>query len=235
MRLSRCAVLWLEPREIAHFDLQGLLDGRSGVTSDMRWFAHAPQLGAPVEVELEEAMLLGSVSPSDWIDSAPLRSCHGARVVRRLLQTGLLVGVGKAWKRQREADEVYREQHWNGLAAIHHMAGRWQGLDSVKEEAEEEVDTSERLRDRFGPPPPAFHERKDRLRTIALEHSESGSFDELLDRRSTCRNFDVSTALSRDALSQLLKRVFGARGRVHAADDFDVMKRTSPSGGALHP
>jgi putative peptide maturation dehydrogenase len=36
-------------------------------------------------------------------------------------------------------------------------------------------------------------------------------------------------------LSRLLARVFGRRGEVHAADDFDVVKKTSPSGGGLHP
>jgi putative peptide maturation dehydrogenase len=35
--------------------------------------------------------------------------------------------------------------------------------------------------------------------------------------------------------SQLMARVFGARGIGHPADGFDVFKRTSPSGGALHP
>src|SRR5690606_20837738 len=53
--------------------------------------------------------------------------------------------------------------------------------------------------------------------------------------RTTCRNFDTGAALPFEALSRVLRRTFGARGGLHAADDYDVVKKTSPSGGALHP
>jgi putative peptide maturation dehydrogenase len=61
------------------------------------------------------------------------------------------------------------------------------------------------------------------------------AFDGLLERRSSCRNFDKDSRLPKMQFVRLLDRVFGACGRVHAADDFEVMKKTSPSGGALHP
>ena len=35
MHLRRCAVLWLEPRELAHFDLDALMAGETGVVSRM--------------------------------------------------------------------------------------------------------------------------------------------------------------------------------------------------------
>ena len=68
MRLRRCAVLWLEPRELAHFELEGLLSGGTGVVSRMQWFAHAPQLSGPVEVDpddmLKAALSLAKTSSS---------------------------------------------------------------------------------------------------------------------------------------------------------------------------
>lgn len=235
MRLRRCATLWLEPRETAQFDLNGLLSGGTGVVSQMQWFAHAPQLDAPVQVNAKDAALLGTLSPLDWVSSAPLRETHGAIRIRALLRAGLLTGRGKAWAAQREADEQYRAQHWHGLAAVWHAASRWQALDAVHEVAEAGLDSSEGLREHYGPPPPMLHDRGDTTTRVALPRSDHDDFDALLDARSSCRNFDTSRELPQAQFAQLLERVFGARGQVHAADDFDVLKKTSPSGGALHP
>lgn len=235
MRLRRCAVLWLEPRELAHFELEGLLSGGTGVVSRMQWFAHAPQLSGPVEVDPDDMLLLGGLSPQDWVEATPLEDRHGEARVRTLLAAGLLVGEDEAWRAQREADERFRGQHWHGLAAVQHMAGRWQGLDSVQEAKDEGLHTSVGLRARYGPPPPMLHRRQDGGATVALARAPRTGFDALLDRRNSCRNFDTGSQLPQAQLSRLLERVFGARGEAHAADDFDVMKKTSPSGGALHP
>lgn len=235
MQLRRCAVLWLEPRELARFELDALLSGGTGVVSRMQWHAHAPQLPAAREVEAEDVLLLGALSPQDWVEAAPLLERHGEERIRELLQAGLLVGDDAAWTEQREADERFRGQHWHGLAAVAHMASRWQGLDSVREGVEAGLDTSEGLRERHGPPPPMLHDAGDDAGRIGLPRAPHTAFDALLDARNSCRNFDTTRELGRASFAQLLERVFGARGQVHAADDFDVMKKTSPSGGALHP
>lgn len=235
MQVRRCAVLWLEPRETASFELEVLLAGGTGVVSTMQWFAHAPQLPAPVEVDGDDVALLGSLSPSDWIEAAPLRERHGAGRVRTLLRAGLLIGRGKAWAEQCATDEAFRTQYWYGLASVWHAASRWQGLDAAREVADEGMDTAEGLRGRYGVPPPELHGRVEPAQRLPLPVAEKTSLDELLDQRSTCRNFDTTVALSKDMFAAVLARAFGVRGGVHAADDFDVLKKTSPSGGALHP
>lgn len=235
MLIRRCGVLWLEPRETAHFELGDLLAGGTGVVSRMRWFAHAPQLGGALEVAAGAAALLGGLSPSDWIDDRPLRERHGATAIRVLLKAGLLIARGKAWKAQREADDRFRDQHWYGLASVWHAASRWDGIDAAGEVAEAGMDTALGLRTKYGAPPPMLHEREGAGARIPLARAMPTALDELMDRRSTCRNFDTGTWLQQAAFAQLLERVFGVRGQVHAAADFDVIKRTSPSGGALHP
>ena len=97
------------------------------------------------------------------------------------------------------------------------------------------VDTPEGLLDRHGAPPPAIVERSASEDRVGLPLAASDEFDALLDARATCRNFDVSAALSIGQLSRVLARTFGARGTLQAADGFDVLKKSSPSGGALHP
>lgn len=235
MRLRRCATLWLEPREVASFDLSALLAGGTGVVSCMRWFAHAPQLPAPVEVDAEDVGLLGKVSPLDWMPAALLRQGHGPARVRRLLQAGLLVGTTKPWAIQRELDERFRGQHWHGLAAIWHAASRWDGIDAAGEVKEAGLLTAEGLRKAYGPPPPVLHDRTDGGEPVVLPRASRTPLDEWLDARATCRNFDTSVPLPLAALAQVLERALGARGQVEGADDFHVLKKTSPSGGALHP
>lgn len=235
MRVRRCAVLWLEPREVAHFELEGLLAGGTGVVSRMQWFAYAPQLAAPVEVDADDVLLLGELGPRDWVPATPLRERHGAARVRTLLQTGLLVGSTKPWAVQREADARYREQHWHGLAATWHAASRWDGIDAAGEVKEAGLLTAEGLREAYGPPPPAVHERGAAEDRIGLPRAIRTPLDDVLDARATCRNFDAAVSLPLPQLAQVLERAFGARGQVHGADDFDVLKKTSPSGGALHP
>ena len=235
MRLRRCAALWLEPRELAHFDLDDLLSGGTGVVSRMQWFAHAPQLRAPIEVDPGDVALLGSLSPLDWIAAAPVRERHGATQVRRLLQAGLLVGSTKPWTALRELDARFRDQNWHGLAAVWHAASRWDGIDAAGEVREAGLHDAEGLRNAYGPPPPVLHERGDADAHIALARVQRTDFDAILDARATCRNFDTEARLPLALFAQVLERAFSARGQVHGADDFDVLKRTSPSGGALHP
>lgn len=235
MRIRRCAALWLEPREVAHFELEALLEGGTGVISTMQWFAHAPLLEAPRPVDVQDVALLGELSPSDWIDDASLRERFDAARLHALLHAGLLIGEDEAWAEQRESDEHFRAQHWHGLASVWHAASRWQGLDAAGEVAEAGMDTAHGLRDRYGAPPPALHDRGEAAQRIALPRSARTPLDDLFDARNSCRNFDTASILPQEQFAHVLERVFGARGQVHAADDFDVLKKTSPSGGALHP
>lgn len=235
MRVRRCTTLWFESREVAEFDLDRLLAGSTGITTRLQWFAHAPHLAEPVPVDEGDLLLLGGAGPATWIESTPLRARHGARRVRRLLQAGVLVGDSPAWEAQRALDDRYRSLHWHGLAAAWHAASRWQGVDAPARVEEAGIRSSTDLRTLHGPPPPALVDRGEPAGRIKLRRARQTALDALLDARTTCRNFEERRLLPRAALAQVLERSVGARGKVRAAADFDVLKRTSPSGGGLHP
>ena len=132
MRVRRCAVLWLEPREVAHFELEDLLAGGTGVISRMQWFVHVPYLPAPVEIDAGDATLLGDLSPSDWVPAKPLREAHGAMRVRRLLQAGLLVGSTRPWAAQRETDERFRDQQKRCARVVLHQERQHECDDGIR-------------------------------------------------------------------------------------------------------
>lgn len=233
MQLRRCAALVLEPCERAEFELAGLLGGGTGVATRMEWLARAPHLPAPVVVETGDLPLLGEIGPDEWRDADALDARHGGGRVRRLLDAGLL--VSDASDAMRDADDAVRAQHWHGLAAVVHAASRWQDEDAPRSMEAHGVGSAEGLRARYGPPPPAVRAPCGHGAVLPLPRAEPGAFDALLDARTTCRNFDTDAMLGRDAFARLLERVFGARARVDAAPGFEVLKKTSPSGGALHP
>ncbi len=236
MKLRRCAALWLEPRELAEFELDALLSGGTGVVSRQAWLAQAPHLPMPIEVSIADAMLLGSLSPEDWVAATAVRKEIGKARLDGLVAQGLLIASSKRWAAERERDEHFRDTRWHGLAALWHARSRWHGADASQDVADAGVDTSAGLRARHGPPPTTFLQDDSRSRSaIELPRAPRDAFDALLDARSSCRNFDPDVMLPMALFSQVIERVFGARGHVQAADDFKVIKRTSPSGGALHP
>lgn len=234
MLIRRCAVVWLEPREIGSFQLDDLLAGGTGVVSRLAWFAHAPHLGRAIEIEAMHAPVLGALGPVDWIERDDLDARFGCDAVDALLGAGLLLADG-ADDDQADAEADFRGQGWHSPAAVAHMAARWEGVDGPKGMADAEVDTSEGLVRQHGLPPPPVAPSMAPETQIALPRIARDDFDALLDTRATCRNYDPDAQVPLAMFSQLMARVFGARGIGHPAPGFDVYKRTSPSGGALHP
>lgn len=235
MLIRRCAVVWLEPREVASFQLDDLLAGGTGVVSRLAWFAHAPHLGAAIEVEPMHAPVLGALGPLDWIARDDLDARFGGDAVDALLAVGLLLADVEDAASAR-VDANFRELGWHPPAAVAHMAARWEGVDGPKGMAEADVDTNEGLLRQHGlPPPPAEPLKVPDAEVVALPRIERDDFDALLDTRTTCRNYDPDASVSLATFSQLMARVFGARGIGHPVPGFDVYKRTSPSGGSLHP
>ena len=230
MQVRRCGVAWLEPREVARFEFADLLAG-GGVTSRMAWFAHAPHLVEPVEIDEPQLLALGTVGPVDWVDRDQLADRVGHRVVEALVSAGLL--VSSATDRFAHVDADVRHHGWHAPAAIAHMASRWSGVDGPAGSAAAGLGDNEGLLRRHGVPP--AHMRPAPDGAVALPAVERDGFDALLDTRATCRNYGITAQLPLATFSQVMARVFGARGLGHPAEGFDVIKRTSPSGGALHP
>ena len=131
MQVRRCAVVWLEPREVASFQLDDLLAGGTGVVARLCWFAHAPHLGAAVEVDAAWVPLLGALGAQAWLQRDVLDARHGGAAVDALLAAGLLQAKPESAADIDAAatDAVYRAQGWYPAAAVAHMATRWQGID----------------------------------------------------------------------------------------------------------
>jgi putative peptide maturation dehydrogenase len=234
MRVRRCAVLYLEPREKIDFDLGGLLTGGDGLLRDRRWFALAPHLGEEVEIDAGERELLGVLSPSQWVDARTLQLPAPA-ALKRLLERGLVIADGQRHAAWRERDEAQRATYWHPLAATLHAFTRWSGVDAVQNMKDSGTETAAQMRAVLGAPPVEAARRDASAAQLKLPRIDATDFDRLLARRVTCRNFDPSLPLTFELFAQMLQRVFAAQAEVRVSADTVFLKKNVPSGGGLHP
>ncbi|MEP6906791.1 MAG: putative peptide maturation dehydrogenase [Pseudoxanthomonas sp.] len=234
MQIRRCKVLYLEPREEVEFDLEILLAGGTGMRRERRWLALAPHLGKEIEVDAVERELLGTLSPDEWTDSRQL-SEDASAALTRLLKTGLILDTGKRHAALRERDETLRGVYWHPLAVTLHTFTRWHDADAVQAMQDTGTETANGLREVLGPPPAEAVNHGDSGQYLALPRTARTDFDHLLARRATCRNFDAERPLPYALFAQLIERVFYAQSHVRVSDDTVFLKKTSPSGGGLHP
>jgi putative peptide maturation dehydrogenase len=234
MRVRRCAILYLEPREDTAFDLASLLAGGDGLARTRRWVALAPHLGEEVEVDATERELLGALSPERWMSSNEFPA-ESRPALRRLLKTGLAIGSTRAHAAHRERDECLRGVHWHPLAATLHAYTRWSDADAVRNMQDSGTETAAEMREVLGAPPPEADAVGESDSRSALARVAGNDFDALLARRATCRNFDPARKLPQALFAQLMQRVFAAQAEVRIGDDTAFLKKSSPSGGGLHP
>jgi putative peptide maturation dehydrogenase len=235
MKVRRCKVLYLEPRERLEFDLSSLMSGGNGLQRSQCWIALAPHLGEEVEVDPAECALLGAMSPHEWSQASTVVGGDQSAALKRLLKSGLVVASGKRHAAHRERDEAVRRVHWHPLAATAHAFSRWRDADAVQAMQDTGTETAGELREVLGPPPPEAADRSAGAARLPLTRSDGNDFDGLLARRATCRNFDQQRPLPQALFAQLMQRVFSAQSQVRVSDDTVFLKKTSPSGGGLHP
>ncbi|MDQ3038681.1 MAG: putative peptide maturation dehydrogenase, partial [Pseudomonadota bacterium] len=143
----------MEPREVAHFELADLLAGGTGVVGRLCWFAHAPHLAEPVEIDAAQLPVLGALGSVDWMPRALLDARYGMAAVGALLHSRLLIEESQD-DISDLADHAFRAVRWHAPAAVAHIASRWQGEDGPRAMAEAGVDTSAGLVREQGTPPP---------------------------------------------------------------------------------
>ena len=235
MLIRRCAVLVFEAREHLEFDLATLFAGDQALAADCRWVALAAHLDAEVHLTDAELGLLRSVGESLWVERGPLDQAHGRETVEAMLQAGLLLAFEGGPAGWRARDEAVRESHWRPLPALAHAFSRWSAQDVASDPRLSQFKTIRDMVQAFGPPPPETVERAPSAARIALPPPEAGPLDRPLMARYTGRNYDPAGVVPLAVASRLLQRTFGAQQVREVAEGTTALKKTSPSGGSLHP
>lgn len=234
---------------------QQILDLQSFLAGQLR-FSLQPQLTAvSVIAETESVLTMAEMSllvqvPADrWISGAELAT-NEIDGYLALATKGLLLSTSDEdpFSRFRQREEHLAATQWNPNAAFYHFKAKQpREIGIVDEDAVIDVESlathSEESFAKFvarnGPPPPPFNVRRETeeaAEPLELPRGASeGSFYEVLRNRRTSRAFDATKPMDSRDLATILYYSFGCHGYAQLSKDVVAIKRTSPSGGCMHP
>jgi putative peptide maturation dehydrogenase len=242
-RVRRTRYLAFTCQNEAVVDIPALLRGSATLAHAPATYAISILRGREYPITADELAFVLSVPSDRWVQSADL----DADLVQRLAREGLLVTddqeleLAELARRDRELEDG----QWNLYGALAHFPTKWRDVDlgaGLGEDPELDelppavYDAVDAHVERHGPAPPAFHSPAD-LRTVhelPLVRRHGGLYETLTERKTT-RRFDRAAQMTIEELATVLYYVFGCHGTAGMAGDGLMIKRTSPSGGGLHP
>jgi putative peptide maturation dehydrogenase len=188
----------------------------------------------------EELRLLLATPEDRWV---PDEAVGDPAALRGLARRGMLVSdePDELLSELRSRDERLSSPPWNLWSAVHRAMTAWRGVEvAVADESASERELVTELArgspafvEHYGPPPRHFH-RVAEARPLPPAQPR-GAFWEALIARRTTRGFDLNELLTVEELSVVLRYVWGCHGTARLGEDVSVLKKTSPSGGSLHP
>ena len=179
---------------------------------------------------------------TEWVPVSDLQV--DAQLIEELVKKALLLSnleeENGALLRRRNRQLL--DTKWNPYAALYHYMTRWKDINLKGHPAlagKHLPDSRKGFNElvaRVGPPPDAFHEHpgSSSVRALPLSHQPTALL-KILQKRRTTRRFDRHKSLRIEDLSRLLYYVYGCHGYAYLSDEVVALKKTSPSGGALHP
>lgn len=219
-------------------DLESILRGeRPPVAPQGAIIALAVLTGTQHRLEAEEFERLISVPADRWSEPTGLDT----EVVSRLTEYGLLLSDGDdvRVRRLRERDESLTAAAWDPRSELYHYMTQWRDVTTTEPDDEADMARSRALITdtiaRYGQPPAAFPAKRDGRAVPLPRRSREGSLYEILMNRRTTRSFDEDVPMTLEQLDTVLLYVFGCHGHAVRFGDVVCIKRTSPSGGSLHP
>jgi SagB-type dehydrogenase family enzyme len=226
------------------FTLEELAD--SGTASSTKWVATSIISGLHLLVEIGQMEMFREVSCLEWTDENELaeRGFTGAQL-KELVTLAIFISDDPAFKSFLDQEAILIESHWPPCAASFHLLNQYRESfnsrhGSVRETSLLERESEQRAL-RFlqinGPPPPTFYSHPQAENSIQLDRDIGDSpLASALLRRRTCRYFESEKSLGFHQLSTLLRLTFGPFAiRRLARGGIELVQKTSPSGGSLHP
>lgn len=200
--------------------------------------------GHHLRISLLEFEQLSRVPVETFMELEFVSSQSGLSVARllRLAHHGLLITDSDDPELSRLARLEHQLRSWPPYAAIFHFMSQWKETASSQHRERwpsfirsGEKSAAQIFVEARGEPPPAFFSTAPQ-ETVSLQWPDVDSpLSEILLRRRSHRVFDRNASLTQNEISRLLGLTFGAIGQRHLGSDIEIVLKTSPSGGSLHP
>lgn len=238
VRRTRYAFFYLEDEVV--LDVSKLLRGEpSSPASQARIVALALLTGERQQLSRSAFDSLLSVPTDNWAANTAM----SRQTAAELTSKGLLISDSSDERLTalRDRDEAMSNNEWNLYAALYHYMTQWSDVD-IRNGEDEEIQVAARSKAaietfvaKHGPPPSEFADRPARRKVRLPAGDRDGALYTTLVARRTTRAFDTDTPMTLDELNTVLRYVFGCHGYGSTVREVVCIKRTSPSGGALHP
>lgn len=250
IRRTTYAFYYLEDGEF--LDITSLLRGDVVLNPTRQLFAISLLARESYPLPTGAFQILTAVSSKEWVSrEAVVCAEPGAspEEIDDLIFKGLLLSSRNDQRciEYLRRDRQLADEQWHVYAALYHFMTGWEGVDvfDLAESRKDAVSAHETADDEdimrsfvaeFGNPPPHFLPvlGDEKIIELPLIRRE-GHFYEVLEKRKTTRVFDDTSPTTLEELSCLLYYTYGCHGYVRVAEDVIAIKRTSPSGGGLHP
>ncbi len=225
--------------------------------SQQQLYALSALTGQPEPLSLQALRCLYGIPAQRWLNEEDLAAQlpqDSPELLASLTQSGLVLvrGSGDPWLQELlRRHEQLDSDAWNGLSATYHFLGRWRDAHGGNESSHNDSNNDDPMRQdggqlnqaeaeefltRHGTPPACFHqiERAQVGESLPTPRLQGGLW-EALSRRKTTRNYDPKRPITREQLATMLYYVFGCHGLAPMFEGIHGIKKTSPSGGGLHP
>jgi putative peptide maturation dehydrogenase len=242
-RVRRSVYFFVHCYDGAFLDVEQMLRGKAELARRRQINAISVLRGEELPITADELELLFSIPSGRWVEADP-----ADHRIRELAVKGLLVSDEdeNELAELRRRDDMLSSSSWNLYGALYNFLTKWRDVDlrrglagdlePVADISAETEDSVDEFVAAHGLPPSPFHlvERPLAVQKLPLTARDNGLYA-LLAERKTTRAFDRSAPLTIDEFAVVLYYVFGYHGYTHLLPDLVCMKRTSPSGGSLHP
>ena len=221
-----------------------LVRGKTDVRRAPQLLAISVLRGAEFEIGEDDFDLLAAVPSDRWLEVDELRAEDRPRL-RELAELGLLLSTedDPLLSELLRKDEQLTDGRWNIYSALFHSLTKWSEVD-LRRQVGHELDelpvppagAVRRFVELHGKPPSHFHVAADAVGELELPlMKRGGGLFDALSRRRTARAFDREAPVTLAELATLLYEVFGCHGYAPLLPGITALKKTSPSGGSLHP
>ena len=243
IRRSKYLTFRIEDDEV--LDLRKLLRGKVEVERLPVVRADTPfKMGSTVLQEADVA-LIADLSAEKFVPVQDLVDAGKAdcQSVERLVDAGILISDADSpqHRDRRDMEDRLERAGWYPAAMSYHFGAKWDlseprtGGEGITDADDPSLNRYDLLARAFGKPPPHFHSSgTDDVIGLTAPRRDDDIFGMLGERKSQ-RLFDENRPLAIQDLSSILYYVFGCQGMMKLSRDLTVLKKTSPSGGSLHP
>jgi len=232
-------------------DIRVLLKGLAELTRVKQIYAISVLCREVYPITMEDLLVLHEIPSDEWIPLSRIIEKYpklGSQAIKHFAHRGLILSDEDDSKlaELRQQHEKLASSQWNIFAAFYHFMTKWEDMhlriklpddsETLGEINTENFNVMEKFVELYGKPPTHFHSEPNRLSTheLPIIKRDHPLYKLLLQRRTT-RAYDRSQPMTLEQLAIILYYVYGCHGYSRIFEDIIGLKRTSPSGGGLHP